>query len=210
MKPKNKKVNKLYLNEALRKLINEDRNKVMEYFGKLVNAKRELYNVAMDCPVISQGIRQEIVGVCSHIKDIMYTMEENGYVSRMDNPERQFRSNDDLDESEKYPTYTQIRNVTGIEDDDELNAAVECERREALEDKIIGEFFGGLRNPNVFVFDKVCAALADKFGFKYVGHDDDREEHMFSNGEDVLHLFPKIYYPQQGSFRLRNAYISGK
>jgi hypothetical protein len=99
MKPKRKNINKLSLNEALRKLINEDRNKVAEYFEKLVNAKRELYDVAIDCPVISQDIRQEIVGVCSQIKDIMYTMEENGYVSRIDNPERQFRSYDDLDEN---------------------------------------------------------------------------------------------------------------
>ena len=99
MKSKNKKANKLSLKECLQILINEDKNMVAEYFEKLVNAKRELYDVATDCPVISQDIRQEIVGICSQIKDIMYTLEENGYVSRMDNPERQFRSYDDLDEN---------------------------------------------------------------------------------------------------------------
>jgi hypothetical protein len=99
MKSKKKKISKLSLKECLQILIKEDKNKVAEYFEKLVNAKRELYDVAIDCPVISQDIRQEIVGVCSQIKDIMYTMEENGYVSRIDNPERQFRSYDDLDEN---------------------------------------------------------------------------------------------------------------
>lgn len=99
MKSKKKKINKLLLKECLQTLIKEDKNKVAEYFEKLVNAKRELYDVATDCPVISQDIRQEIVGICSHIEDIMYTMEKNGYVSRMNNPERQFRSYDDLDEN---------------------------------------------------------------------------------------------------------------
>lgn len=99
MKSKNKKASKLSLKECLQILINEDKNKVAEYFEKLVNAKRELYNVATDCPVISQDIRQEIVGICSQIEDIMYKLEGNGYVSRMDNPERQFRSYDDLDEN---------------------------------------------------------------------------------------------------------------
>lgn len=99
MKSKKKKISKLSLKECLQILIKEDKNKVAEYFEKLVNAKRELYDVAIDCPVISQDIRQEIVGICSQINDIMYTMEENGYVSRMDNPERQFRSYDDLDEN---------------------------------------------------------------------------------------------------------------
>lgn len=99
MKSKNKKASKLSLKECLQILINEDKNKVAEYFEKLVNAKRELYNVATDCPVISQDIRQEIVGICSQIEDIMYKLEGNGYVSRMDNPEHQFRSYDDLDEN---------------------------------------------------------------------------------------------------------------
>jgi hypothetical protein len=99
MKSKKKKISKLSLKECLQILIKEDKNKVAEYFEKLVNAKRELYDVAIDCPVISQDIRQEIVGICSQINDIMYTMEENGYVSRMDNPERQFRSYDGLDEN---------------------------------------------------------------------------------------------------------------
>jgi len=99
MKQTRKNISKLSLNEALRKLINEDRNKVAEYFVKLIDAKRELYSVATDCPVINQDIRQEIINVCSQIKDIMYAMEENGYVNRLDNPERQFRSYDDLGEN---------------------------------------------------------------------------------------------------------------
>ena len=209
MEQNKKNINKLSLNEALRKLINEDRNKVAEYFVKLVNAKRELYNVATDCPVISQDIRQEIVDVCNQIKDIMYTMEENGYVSRMDNPERQFRNHDDLDEGEEYPTYTQIRNVTGIYDNDMLNAAAEAERREDLEGSIARDL-GGYRDRKVLYFPDVCKLLKDKYGFEYERAYDEEQSHIFSNGNDELFICAEPYYPNQGTFKLRNLGVSEK
>lgn len=209
MNSNKKNINKLSLNEALRKLINEDRNKVAEYFGKLVDAKRELYNVATDCPVISQDIRQEIIDVCSQINDIMYMMEENGYVSRMDNPERQFRSHDNLDEGEEYPTYTQIRNVTGIYDNDMLNAAVEAERREDLEGSIARDL-GGYRDRKVLYFPDVCKLLKDKYGFEYERAYDEEQSHIFSNGNDELFICAEPYYPNQGTFKLRNLGVSEK
>lgn len=209
MKSKNKKTSKLSLKECLQILINEDKNKVAEYFEKLVNAKRELYDVAIDCPVISQDIRQEIVGICSQIEDIMHTMEENGYVNRMDNPEHQFRSYDDLDESEEYPTYTQIRNVTGIYDNDMLNAAAEAERREELEGSIARDL-GGYRDRKVLYFPDVCKLLKNKYGFEYERAYDEEQSHIFSNGNDELFICAEPYYPNQGTFKLRNLGVSEK
>lgn len=209
MKSKNKKTSKLSLKECLQILINEDKNKVAEYFEKFVNAKRELYDVAIDCPVISQDIRQEIVGICSQIEDIMHTMEENGYVNRMDNPEHQFRSYDDLDESEEYPTYTQIRNVTGIYDNDMLNAAAEAERREELEGSIARDL-GGYRDRKVLYFPDVCKLLKNKYGFEYERAYDEEQSHIFSNGNDELFICAEPYYPNQGTFKLRNLGVSEK
>ena len=68
--------------------------------------------------------------------------------------------------------YNEIRNVTGIYDDDELNAACECERKELLAERIANKivsshgFCKGLYNGDVFKFDKVKKVLRD-FGFKY-------------------------------------------
>ena len=207
MKKENINIDNLSLKECLNRLINEDKERVVMYYNKLGNAVHELSTVAFDCPVISQDIRQEIMSVKMEIEDIMYKMVKQGYVSELDGDDKvEYRSDVELDES--FPTYTQIRNVTGIEDDDELNAGVEAERREDLESNIVtdlGRYEGKMLN-----FDDVCKLLKDRYGFEYLRSDDERECHEFSNGDDVLNLFPKIYYPKQGTMRLHNLYISSK
>ncbi len=110
---------------------------------------------------------------------------------------------------------TETRNTLGIYDDDMLNAACECERKEDLADEIAAAivqkhgYERGLYGNKVFKFGKVCEVLAE-FGFAYVCSDDDREEHKFFNPDtkDEISVFPKTYYTKQGDMRFQNFVIS--
>lgn len=112
-------------------------------------------------------------------------------------------------------TYTQIRNITGINDDAELNAACECERRDEMAERIAEAivkshgYYRGLYNGDVFKFDKVCEVLAE-FGFKYIKADEDDECHFFFNKEtnDDIHIWPVTFYPKQGDMRFENFLLS--
>lgn len=115
-------------------------------------------------------------------------------------------------------TYTEIRNITGVRDDDMLNAACECERKDDLAGKIAEEivkvhgYERGLYNNQIFTFAKVCAVM-EKYGFVYVTPDeDDRENeiHRFWNEEtdDEITIVPVIYYPKLDKFRFANFLIS--
>ena len=112
-------------------------------------------------------------------------------------------------------TNKEIRNVTGIYDDDVLNAACECERKELLAERIANKivkahgFCEGLYNGDEFSFDKVMEVLRD-FGFEYENPDDESECHVFFNeksGDEIL-VYPVIYYPCQGEFRFWNCQLS--
>ena len=84
-------------------------------------------------------------------------------------------------------SYTQIQNMTGIEDNDDLNASVESESIQDME----GQIWRGLKevangeNPykTILIFHDVANMLEQKFGFKYVGGDEEMECHDFSNGD---------------------------
>ena len=105
-------------------------------------------------------------------------------------------------------SYTQIQNMTGIEDNDDLNASVESESNQDME----GQIWRGLKevangeNPykTILNFHDVANMLEQKFGFRYVGGDEEQECHDFSNGDYVLYIFPVTYYPQLGEFQLEN------
>ena len=49
--------------------------------------------------------------------------------------------------------------------------------------------------------------LQRKFNFTYVGADDERECHVFENGQYTLTVFPVYYYENQGEIRIANMYI---
>ena len=111
--------------------------------------------------------------------------------------------------------YTEIRNITGIYDDDVLNAACECERKELLSERIANKivrfhgFRNGLYNGNVFRFPWVKEILED-FGFKYEKSDDDEECHYFENKKsgDEICIYPVTYFPNQDAFRFLNFHLS--
>lgn len=109
------------------------------------------------------------------------------------------------------PSYTQLKNILGVHDNDEWNAAADAERKEEVE----GQIFNALKqlangNPrkNPFNFKDAIKMLNDKFGFKYVGPDDDDESHIFRNGNDELTIYPTNYYPSQGMTTLYNIHLN--
>lgn len=112
-----------------------------------------------------------------------------------------------LNEDHKY---TQLRNILGITDNDEWNAAAECERHEDLEDEIwraIANLAGGNPRENRFEFSDMANMLQNKFGFKYIGSDVEQECHQFSNGEDTLEIFPDWFYQKQGKMNIGNLHV---
>ena len=108
-------------------------------------------------------------------------------------------------------TYGQIKNVTGIEDSPELNAAVATEKHEELESQIwrsLVELADG-NNPRRygFLFKELCAMLQSKFGLKYVGADENNECHDCSDGDVTLSLCPRTFYQSQGTMNVENLHV---
>ena len=110
-------------------------------------------------------------------------------------------------------SYRQMRNVLGIEDDDELNAAVEDEDIETLEWDIAKEICNRLGNGARNLYDgtmysfKEVSDLLKEFGFRYVGADDENECHTFTNGKYKLEIVPQVQYSGLGKFTFRNFHI---
>lgn len=109
---------------------------------------------------------------------------------------------------------TEIRNVLGIYDDDLLNAAVECERKDDLSEEIARAivmehgYTHGLYK-KLFSFEKIKSVL-ERFGFKYEKSDEDSESHLFVNQAtgDVIEIYPVIWYSNQGLMHFQNFILS--
>lgn len=107
--------------------------------------------------------------------------------------------------------YTQLRNILGITDNDEWNAAAETERKEDLASEIwraIAKLAGGNPREKSFKFSDMANMLKAQFGFKYVGSNDEQEYHEFSNGEDTLTICPDWFYTKQGQMSIDNMDVS--
>lgn len=108
---------------------------------------------------------------------------------------------------------TEIRNVLGIYDNDLLNAAVECERKEDLSTQIVRKiksFHGVEKFYGVILKFAYVKEVLEDFGFKYDKSDEDAECHLFSNKitGDVVEIYPDIWYPCQGTMRFQNFILS--
>ena len=113
-----------------------------------------------------------------------------------------------LNEDHKY---TQLRNILGISDNDEWNAAAETERKEDLAGEIwraIAKLAGGSPREKTFEFSDMANMLKSQFGFKYVGSNREQECHEFSNGEDTLTIYPDWFYTKQGQMSIYNMDVS--
>ena len=112
-------------------------------------------------------------------------------------------------------TNNEIRNTLGVYDNDVLNAACECERKEDLAEKIAEKivkshgYDRGLYNGNIFKFALVKKVLKS-FGFNYVSSNEETEEHLFVNNEtkDEVSIFPVTFYPEQDAMRFANFLLS--
>lgn len=105
-------------------------------------------------------------------------------------------------------TYNQIRNITGIYDDDELNAACDSEDCEEMEEKIAKE----LRNicgcriyDAVFNQQIVWDMLREKFGFVFKKAVEEQESYVLENETFHLNIYPGWWFPNTSeTFTLRN------
>ena len=99
---------------------------------------------------------------------------------------------------------TQIRNMTGITDDDELNAACDTERKEELISKVwraIDRLDSNRQEkyPIVVNFNELCNVLGRNFGFKYDSSDIDNNSYIFVNKQgDELWLAVNWAYNYPG------------
>ena len=109
-----------------------------------------------------------------------------------------------------------MRNMLGINDDDELNAACDAETYEELESSIAKDMcneYGYSRlydKTSVFDFDTIEQLLEEKYNMHYVGADEEQEAIIFENDNAELLLYPTIFYPKPNRFRLSNMHILAK
>ena len=110
-------------------------------------------------------------------------------------------------------TNNQIRNVTGISDDDELNAACETEDAEELLGSIARDLceeygYSNLYDKNaVFDFDFVKSLLEEKYGMRYLGYDEESEAHSFGDGRFTIRIWSEKNYPRLAKFHFNNMII---
>lgn len=104
----------------------------------------------------------------------------------------------------------QIRNITGILDDDELNAACMEEDADELGSEIVRDLrdrygFANIYDKGVVLdFGFVKGLLEQKYGMKYLGFDEEDEAHTFGNEDFIVEIWSKEGYPRLAKFHLQN------
>lgn len=110
-----------------------------------------------------------------------------------------------------FPNYNQLINITGINDNDEFNAAAMTENKEELETeiwKMISKELCNGENPrNVSFHFKDLIELMKNLGFTYNGNDDDNESINFNNSNNEFVIYPKTYYPKMDLMSIYNTQI---
>lgn len=111
-------------------------------------------------------------------------------------------------------TNNQIRNITGITDDDELNTACMEEDADNIASNIVKDLrdeygFYNIYDKNVVLdFNVVKDLLEQKYGMKYLGFDENRESHTFANDNFIVELWSKEGYPRLAQFHLQNMHVN--
>ena len=105
----------------------------------------------------------------------------------------------------------QVKNITGIEDDDNLNSSISAEEREELLANICKDISLTDKAPNIykgtFKF-KTIIDILEKYGFYYMGPYEEDESYNFSDGENEIIIWPEIFYPSPGAINIHNINIS--
>ena len=108
---------------------------------------------------------------------------------------------------------TEIRNVLSIYDNDELNIACLAEKKEDLQDELIGQLcdvHGVSKLYGATLKFSLTQEVLENFGFKYLRSDEDAESHQFFNkdsGEEIK-IYPLTWYPKQDAMRVFNFVFS--
>lgn len=111
-------------------------------------------------------------------------------------------------------TNTQIRNITGITDDDELNAACLAEECDELGSNIIKDLrdkYGFKRfydKDTVLDFDFLKKLLKEKYHMNYLGFNESDGGHSFGNDKFVVDLWTLEGYPRLAKFHPKNLLVS--
>jgi hypothetical protein len=110
-------------------------------------------------------------------------------------------------------TNKQIRNITGISDDDELNAACMAEDEDDLESNIVKDlkdeygFYNVYDKGVVLDFNFIKELLKQKYGMNYLGFDEKDDSHLFKNNDFVVKIWSKENYPRLSKFHLQNIHV---
>lgn len=109
-------------------------------------------------------------------------------------------------------TPSELRNMLGVEDDDELNAAVESEESDRFQSDVVRLLQQLCGNENIydrlsyFYFPAVAKAFKRDFNLQYEGWTED-EGHVFDNDKYEVVLYPVDFYENLADFRLMNIHV---
>jgi hypothetical protein len=118
--------------------------------------------------------------------------------------------------SETNLSNRQIKNITGIYDDDELNAACMSEEAEDIGSNIAKDIcnkygFHSIYDKNaVLDFGFLKDLLEQKYGMKYLGFDENDESHLFGNDNFIVEIWSKEDYPRLAQFHLQNMHVNSR
>lgn len=162
MKSKKKKISKLSLKECLQILINEDKNKVAEYFENIKQAALLLSQVKFDCPVINQDMRNKIGDIVDSLDELKTEWIENGYVDRTDlsDVEYNYRYRDRQDSFNTFSLNEEVERYSNIHPHEILNNNFDGSWKDILEAKLFNNYeqcVGSLTTLHyVYDSDKQC------------------------------------------------------
>lgn len=109
-----------------------------------------------------------------------------------------------------------VQNELGMYDDDELNASVDAMNTEDLEGEVarIIRTMAGDKTPDktTINFKDLAGQLQDKFGFTFVGPNQQNESYDFENDQYTLEIYPMhgMVMPRPGQISVMNLHVYHK
>lgn len=105
---------------------------------------------------------------------------------------------------------SQLRNMLGIYDDDELNASIGAEERENILSSICKDICATDKSKKIYdgVYNfKTIIDIMKNYGFTYMGPYEEDESYNFTDGENEIVIWPDSFYERPGAIHIRNINI---